>query len=102
MTAAWEKQEKDTAAAYGGRVNSGSGNGWIRKNDVRTDTESIECKTTSAHQFTLKYLELWKAYKTAITDGRRMVFQIQFEKHRARYVVLHERDYLELREKAGG
>lgn len=96
----WEQHERRTAKVYGGSVNSGSGNGWIRKNDIRTETESIECKTTSASQFTLKYLELWKAWKAALIDGRRMIFLIQFEKHHARYVVMNEMDYLELRDRA--
>lgn len=42
------RQERRGAARYDGSVNSGSGNGWLRKNDVRTDTLSIEYKHTGA------------------------------------------------------
>lgn len=97
----WRQQEKDTAARYAGRVTPGSGNGWVAKNDIRTETESIECKTTAAASYTLKYMDLWKAYKTALMDGRRMVFEIQFEK-RGRFVILAEDDYMELRDKHAG
>lgn len=92
----WQRQERSTALRYGGKVNSGSGNGWVRKNDVRTSVESIECKTTASPSMTLKYVDLWKASKNAIIDGRRMVFAINFER-RGRFVVLEESDYLELR-----
>lgn len=93
----WEKQERSTARRYGGRVTPGSGNQWHTKNDVRTGTESLECKTTKSAQFTLRRADLFTASRNALLDSRRMVFQIQFEKYRERYVVLTEDDYLELR-----
>lgn len=93
----WEKQEQSTARRYGGLVTPGSGNQWHSKNDVKTTKESLECKTTKSLQFTLRRSELATAARNALLDGRRMVFQIQFEKFRERYVVLTEDDYLELR-----
>ena len=98
MVKAWSKMERNTAARYNGRTTPQSGAGWVAKNDVRTFTESIECKTTKAASFSLKVSELKKADKTALLDGRRMVFEIQFE-GRGKYVVLNEEDYLELRDK---
>lgn len=74
-----------------------SGAGWVKKNDVRTPTESVECKTTKAASYSLKYADLQKAEKTALLDSRRMVFGIQFE-GRGSYVVLSMDDYLELRQ----
>lgn len=94
----WQKQERETAARLGGQVTPGSGAGWAIKNDVRTPTESVECKTTAGVSYTLKYMDLWKAYKTALTDGRRMVFEVQFEK-RGKFVILTQDDYMELRDK---
>lgn len=71
------KQEKASAKANGGTVNSGSGNGWKRKNDVRTPEESIECKTTTKKSFSLKLEDLLLAEKNALLDGRRMRFELE-------------------------
>ena len=73
-----QAQEKRLAKTYGGQTNSGSGNGWIRKNDVRTDDLSIEAKYTDAKQFTLKNEDLKKAEQYALIDGRDSVFMISF------------------------
>ena len=96
----WERLERRTAEVYDGRINPGSGNGWMRKNDVRTATESIECKHTLASQFALKFEDLRRAWNAANMDGRRMLFLIEFGKHKARYVVMNELDYLELKDRA--
>ena len=73
-----QAQEKRLAKTFGGQTNSGSGNGWIRKNDVRTDDLSIEAKYTDAKQFTLKNADLITAEKYALIDGRDSVFMISF------------------------
>ncbi|WP_188187584.1 hypothetical protein [Nonomuraea sp. SYSU D8015] len=72
-----QNQEKRTAKQWEGTRNSGSGNGWVRKNDVRSARFSIECKTTSAASYRLTDKELREAEKIALMDGRTMVFQIE-------------------------
>jgi len=96
-----QKQERDTAERYGGRVNSQSGAGWVRKNDVTTPTSSIECKYTEKASYSLKVKDLIKAWIHATQAGRRMVFAVEFMEtpsnqytRRQRYVVLTEDDYL--------
>ena len=71
------RQERATAKREGGTVNPGSGNGWKRKNDVRTPEESIECKTTTKKSYTLKLDELLLAERNALLDGRRMRFELE-------------------------
>lgn len=95
------KQEKRVARSLGGTVNPGSGNG-ARKNDVWTDTESVELKSTRAKSYSLKLDELGAAWIHAVSDNRRMAFGIEFVIRErgiipTRYVVLTEDDYLELR-----
>jgi hypothetical protein len=91
-------QERRAAKLYGGSVNSGSGNGPWRKNDVRTEDESWELKTTSKKQYPLKHDELVQAEKYAMLDGREMRFGI--EMCGRNWIVLSEDDYLALKEKA--
>ena len=91
-------QERNTAQRLQGQVTPQSGAGWVRKNDVRTLTESVECKTTSSDGYRLTWKTLKKASDTALLDGRRMVFEIEFQGH-GRYVVLNADDYEELRDK---
>ena len=91
-----EKQETRTAEVFRGTRNAASGSLWLRKNDVRTQTESIELKTTTKQSYSLKLADLEKAWKIAILDGRRMVFGIEFSEARKRFVVLTEEDYLEI------
>ena len=93
------RQERRIAEENGGQVTPGSGNGWRVKNDVRTPTESWECKTTNKAQFTLKLAELRKAWIGAVLDHRRMVFAIEFGEGGEEYVVLKSTDYIELRDR---
>lgn len=90
------RQERRIAAENGGTVNSQSGAGWLRKNDVRTPTESWEAKTTRGKQFILKLEDLRRAWQQAVVDGRRMVWEIEFGDER--YVILAKDDYTELRD----
>lgn len=97
------KQERDGARRYGGRVNSGSGNGEIFKSDVRTGDELIEFKTTEAKSYRLKFEDLATAWRNALLDDRRPVFGIEFTSTELpqgprRHVVLPEDDYLAMRE----
>lgn len=91
-------QEKRGAKVHGGSVNSGSGNGPWRKNDVRTPDESWELKTTTKKQYSLKSSELKLAEEYALKDGRDMRFGIEMDGRN--WVCLSEEDYLVLKEKA--
>lgn len=55
---------------YGGSVSPGSGNGWIRKADVRTPDYLIECKTTTKNSYSITR-EIWeKLWKQALIEDR--------------------------------
>lgn len=72
-----QRQEREAAKKWGGTLNAGSGNGWVRKNDIRSPKFSIECKTTSATSYRLTLADLKKAEQNALLDGRVMIFQIE-------------------------
>jgi hypothetical protein len=91
-----QRQERNGAQAHGGTQNSGSGNGWVRKNDVRTPELSIEYKHTDKKQFPLKEVDLLLAERNALLDGRDMVFGISFHGGR-NWVVISEEDFLTMR-----
>jgi hypothetical protein len=95
------KQERGVAERFGGRVNSQSGAGWVRKNDVTTPTSSIECKYTDKASYSLKVKDLIKAWVHAVGAGKRVVFCVEYTDPKAgylgmcpRWVVLQEDDYL--------
>ena len=90
-----QKQEKRLAERYGGSTNSGSGNGWIRKGDVRTPEVLIEAKYTDAKQFTLKHVDLQLAERQALVDGRDAVFIISFGG--TEWAVIREEEYADYR-----
>lgn len=89
-----QRQEKRAAAIYGGSRNAGSGNGDYRKNDVRTDTLSMELKYTGKKSYPLKLDDLLKAEKHALLDGREAMFGIEMGGRN--WVVLSEDAYLGL------
>lgn len=91
-------QERRAASRYGGTQNSGSGNGWIRKADVRTDKELIELKTTSKSSYALKSSDLRKLWDQALLDGRDPVFEVEFAQDGVTCVVLEKNDYMVMRE----
>lgn len=74
----------------------GSGNGWVKKNDVRTPDLSLEAKYTDAKSFSLKVADLEKGEEYALADGRDFAFVISFSGRE--WVVLNESDYAHLRE----
>lgn len=92
-------QEKRAASRFGGLVTPGSGNGWAKKNDVRTPTLSIEAKYTDAKQYTLKQADLHTAERHALADGKDMLFLVSFGGEE--WAITREEDYRDLREKAG-
>lgn len=72
-----QDQEKKLADHYDGTVNSGSGNGWLHKNDVRSARFSFEAKTTEKKSYSLRIDDLLKAEKNALISGREMVFAVE-------------------------
>lgn len=72
-------QEKRLAREMGGRVTPGSGNGWITKNDVKTEKWSLECKTTTKLSYSLKDSELRLAERQALLEDREMAFVIDMQ-----------------------
>lgn len=86
------------ANLVGGEVNAGSGNGWVRKADVRSARSMgklLEAKWTSAKSFTIKLADLRTLEHHAVLESRTPVFCIEFQDRRGtrRYVVLREEDY---------
>jgi hypothetical protein len=94
-----QKQERQRAELLGGTVNAGSGNGWVRKNDVRSPQYSAELKVTSKKQYPLKEAELITAEKYALLDGREMLFGIQMVGGR-NWITMSEETFLTLHAKA--
>ncbi len=95
--------ENEVAGAFGGLVTPMSGAGWVRKQDVHTDSELIECKTTEAQSYTLNVHMLNELRREGFIAGKLSLLDIKFEpvsQRSSRWVVLHEEDYLELRDKA--
>lgn len=90
-------QERHGARDYGGTQNSGSGNGWVRKADVRTDNELIELKTTTKDSYRLTASDLQKLWDYALIDGRTPIFEIDFADRGVTCVILDKNDYLAMR-----
>jgi hypothetical protein len=89
------KQEKRSANHYKGSRNAGSGSGWLRKNDVRSEEFLIENKlTVGTKSITLKDIDLRELRERAIVEDRTPV--LQFDLNGRRYVVLVEDDFLEM------
>lgn len=99
------KHEAEVAEAFGGQVTPMSGAGWVSKNDVRTDAELIECKTTASASYSVKLALLEELERNALLCGRNPVLNIKFEppgKRPRRYVLVPEDDYLTLSFTAAG
>lgn len=95
-----QRQERRLAKELTGTVNSGSGNGWVRKGDVRTEDELFELKITDAKSYSLKDAELDKLTTQALVDGRLPIFMVQFKTTGNEWVIMSKDDYLTLREEA--
>lgn len=93
-----QRQERRIAKELSGSVNSGSGNGWIRKSDIRTAYELVEAKITGAKSYSLKDAELQKNYDYALMDGRIPIFMVEFQGTGNKWVIMQYDDYLTLRE----
>lgn len=89
------KQEDRTASAYKGSRNAGSGSGWLRKNDVRSEHFLIENKfTDNLKSYSIKFTDLRDLETVAIKEDRTPV--LQFDLGGKRYVILREDDFLEM------
>ncbi len=84
-------QEERTAGAYRGSRQPGSGAGWMRKADVRTDQFLIENKTTTKASYSLKADTLRTLSRQAAAEDRIGVLQVDLGGHS--YVVLREDDF---------
>lgn len=90
-----KKQELRTADRYKGSRNAGSGSGWLRKNDVRSEHFLIENKlTTGTKSYTIKSQDLRELETRAIIEDRMPI--LQFDLNNKSYVVLLEDDFLEM------
>lgn len=74
-------QESRVAEELGGRVQPASGATRFEKGDVRVrGSVRAECKTTSKQEYALKYKELLKIQKEAISGGLEVpVMQVEFQ-----------------------
>jgi hypothetical protein len=89
------KQEARSADTYKGSRNAGSGSGWMRKNDVRSQDFLIENKlTNNAKSYTVKFTDLRDLTVKAVLEDRTPV--LQFDLGGKRYVILNEDDFLEM------
>ncbi len=91
------QQERDTAKAYNGRVQPGSGSGWVHTNDVRSDELLIENKRTdNERSITIKADDLRQLRINATRLDRVGVLEFYLGGHN--YVVLHRDDFAAYRE----
>ena len=89
----WEKEERRLARRRGGTVNSGSGSGWIRRNDVREPRILWEQKTTANRQFTIKE-DVWEDIRQhALLDGKIPALHITLGAKKRRLVLIEEGDF---------
>jgi hypothetical protein len=88
------KQEKRTADRYKGSRNAGSGAGWMRKNDVRTDKLLIENKfTDNVKGYSVKVKDMNELRKQALMEDRIPVLQIEIGG--VRFITMYEDDFME-------
>lgn len=87
-------QEQRIADKVGGKRNSRSGAGWMRKGDVRSDKYLWEMKRTdNKSSITILAKDLEVSRKHAIQCDRTMAFG--FELNGRNYVIQQEDDWLE-------
>lgn len=90
-----KRQEVRAADRLDGRRVSGSGSGWVTKNDVKTDDLSIEIKYTDKKSYSLRYEDLQKAERNALLDsGREFAFLVGFGSRTSGHALHIEREYV--------
>jgi len=88
------KQEKQTAERYKGSRNAGSGAGWLRKNDVRTNSLLIENKfTNNVKQYSIKVKDMSELRKQALMENRIPVLQVEIGG--IHFITMYEDDFME-------
>lgn len=98
------KHEAEVAVAFSGYRTPMSGAGWVRKNDVHTAFELVECKATGNLSYSIKYALMDELNHQALLLGKRPLLHVKLipgSMRAKRLVVLTEEDYLELSHKAG-
>ena len=88
----WQKEERRLARRRGGTVNSGSGSGWRRRNDVREEGTLWEQKTTGNRQYTIKEDDWEQLRKHALLDGQIPKLHITLGRKKRRLVLMEEGD----------
>jgi hypothetical protein len=87
------RQEQATAKRIGGRTNSGSGSGWVYRNDVRSDRFLVEDKRTdNERSITIKADDLRKLRINATRLDKVAVLEFYLGGHD--YVILHRDDFV--------
>lgn len=86
-----QQQEKRIAKKTHGTQNAGSGNGWKRKGDVRSEGVLWEMKRTDAKGIRITEKDWEKVRKEAILEGRLPLMHLEIGKRRL--VVISEDDY---------
>lgn len=90
-----KKQENRSAQVYRGSRNAGSGSGWLRKNDVRSEDLLIENKLVTGNKsYSIKSQDLVDLTQRAVLEDRIPV--LQFDLAGRHYVVLNEADFVSL------
>jgi len=76
MKANWEKWESTVAEDFGGRIQTGSGNQWFAKGDVKTGKHVISCKQTDRDSFSITGNDWNEIRKIAEAAGRSPILAI--------------------------
>lgn len=71
------KFERKLAKKLGGRVQPGSGAVPFAKEDVKTETHLIQCKSTTKRQYTIKLDDLETLRQNAIKVGKQPCFVLR-------------------------
>ena len=86
------KQEKDSAKFHGGRVQPGSGSGWVHRNDVRSERFLVENKRTdNERSITIKADDLRQLRVNA--TRRDLIGIMEFYLGGHNYIILHRDDF---------
>lgn len=72
-----DKQERDSAEAYGGKVQPGSGSGWKHRQDVKSDLFLIEAKRTGKLSISISKKDWEQLRKEAILLDRVPIMDIE-------------------------
>lgn len=86
------KQEKDSAKFHNGRVQPGSGSGWVRPNDVQAERFLVENKRTdNERSITIKADDLRRVRVNA--TRRDLIGILEFYLGGQNYIILHRDDF---------